>query len=72
LDDWRHHGAKVPRSDEIWLAGIGPDSPALGEIRNPGQLYQNQIAATIGALIGLEYRNKPIPGALIGELVGNR
>lgn len=72
LEDWRHHGIKIPHADEIWVAGIGPDSPALGEMRNSGQLFQNQVASTIGALLGLEYRNQPTPGLLIGQMVGGR
>ncbi len=32
-DTWRHHGNKVSNAGQIWIAIIGPDSPALGEIK---------------------------------------
>jgi phosphoglycerol transferase MdoB-like AlkP superfamily enzyme len=56
-EDWRHHGSKVPNADQIWLAIMGPDTPATGEIKN-SQNYQNQIASTISTLLGLDYRNQ--------------
>jgi hypothetical protein len=69
-DDWRHHGIEMTNSDQIWIAVIGPDTPAMGEIRTPGQLYQNQVARTISALLGLDYQNNPAPGQSIGGVLG--
>jgi hypothetical protein len=54
--DWRSHGQKVEDSHEIWMAVMGPDTKPLGEIKKEGQLYQGQIAATIAALLGLEFK----------------
>jgi hypothetical protein len=31
---WRDHGGKVPSSKYIWMAFLGPDTPALGERSN--------------------------------------
>jgi len=55
VDHWRSHGTKIKGSDEIWIAILGPDSPALGELTSPGQLYQNQLAQTVARLLGLPY-----------------
>lgn len=61
VDDWKHHGAKMPNADEIWFAFLGPDTPALGEMKKEEQLYQNQIANTMASLLGLSFaNNKPI------------
>jgi hypothetical protein len=54
--DWRSHGQKVEDSHEIWMAVTGPDTKPLGEIKKQGQLYQRQIATTIAALLGLEFK----------------
>lgn len=43
-EDWKHHGSKMPEADQIWFAFLGPDTPALGEVKAEQQLYQNQVA----------------------------
>ncbi len=55
-DQWRDHGSKVEGADQIWLAAIGPDMPSLGEVKQPGQLYQRQLATTIAALLGFDFK----------------
>lgn len=64
-EDWRHHGIKVQNADQIWLAVIGPDTPPSGEARNSPQLYQNQIASTLAAFLGVEYKNQQPTGQRI-------
>jgi hypothetical protein len=64
-EDWRHHGKDVPNADQIWMAFIGPDTPALGEVKKSPQLYQNQVARTLAAFLGLEYKNQREPGPVI-------
>jgi hypothetical protein len=54
-DTWKDHGEKIIESGETWLAVIGPDTKALGEMKNPEQLFQKQYAATIAALLGLKF-----------------
>jgi hypothetical protein len=71
-DAWRHHGIKVPNADQIWIAVIGPDSPATGEVKTAGQLYQNQVAKTISTLLGTDYQNNPTPGSAIPSVTGKR
>ncbi len=51
VDQWQHHGADVEGAEEIWIAVIGPDTPALGEVKESSQLYQNQIAKTAATLL---------------------
>lgn len=58
LDHWRHHGANIDGAEEVWMAAMGPGIPALGEVSEPMQLYQNQIAATVAALLGVVYESE--------------
>ncbi len=54
--EWQHHGSGTPGSGEIWLAAIGPSIPANGELRNSGQIFQGQFAATVAQLLGFEFK----------------
>ena len=54
--DWTGHGKKTPHSDETWLAALGPDTPALGERRDTPAVHQAQVAATVAALLGEDFR----------------
>jgi hypothetical protein len=54
--DWKSHGEKTADSAGDWIAVLGPDTPALGERANTSARAQNQIASTIAALLGLDYR----------------
>ncbi len=56
LRDWRDHGKKTAGSEFIWLAALGPDTPALGERSQTGPVTQSQIAATVAALLGEDFR----------------
>jgi hypothetical protein len=56
-DMWHHHGEKIPGSDQTWIAIIGPDTPGLGEVSVPGQIYNNQVAMTIASLLKIDYKN---------------
>jgi hypothetical protein len=50
--DWTDHGEKVPAAESIWMAVMGPKTPALG-VREGAQATQSQLAATVAALLGL-------------------
>ena len=68
-DQWRDHGQKVPDANQIWIAAIGPDTKVLGEVKQPGQLYQRQLATTIAALLGFDFKPEHEVGAPIQSIV---
>jgi hypothetical protein len=55
LREWRNHGAKVEGAEYIWVAVMGPGTPALGERRDVPPVTQSQIAATVAASLGLDW-----------------
>jgi hypothetical protein len=59
---WKEHGVEQKGSENIWIAVMGPDTPALGERAHIGEIHQAQIAATIAALLGQDY-TKAVPAA---------
>ena len=65
---WRDHGQDVVGAENIWMAVLGPDTPALGARSNIPVVRQAQVAATIAALLGTDWQAAepraapPIPG----------
>ncbi len=69
--EWKSHGEKVPDSKYIFMAFLGPDTRPLGERRNVAPVTQSQIAATLAALLGEDYRaDVPKAGAPIADVLG--
>lgn len=67
---WRDHGKDVGGAENIWIAVLGPDTPALGEVTSGERVTQSQIAATIAALLGEDYtRDAPGAGAPIRRVL---
>lgn len=62
LEGWKNHGIEEKGSENIWVGVIGPDTPALGERTNVDPVTQSQIAQTVAALLGKDYRGS-IPQA---------
>jgi hypothetical protein len=68
--EWKGHGEKIPASKYIWMAFLGPDTQGMGERSKIPAVTQNQIAATIAALLGEDYNaaveqaGKPISDVL--------
>ena len=60
---WRDHGARVPGSEAVWLAAIGPDSSPHGEVTTATTLTLAQVAATISNLLGLSGFGSEVPVA---------
>ncbi len=66
-DGWKNHGAQLPGSERIWIAVLGPDTPALG-VRRDVETTQAQVAASVAELLGLDYvaaqpkAGRPLPG----------
>ncbi|MBI3853233.1 MAG: AP protein [Verrucomicrobia bacterium] len=68
--EWKNHGANVAGAENIWLAVLGPDTPPLGERTNVAPIGQNQIAATLAALVGEDYHAAvPRSGPPIADLL---
>lgn len=53
-ETWRDHGKDVDGAENIWIAMLGPDTPALGEVTS-GTVTQSQIAATVASLLGEDW-----------------
>ncbi|WP_337879964.1 alkaline phosphatase family protein [Rheinheimera sp.] len=64
-EQWHRHGQTaalpgypapegVAGSEQIWYAALGPDIPAAGLVQ--GEFLQGQLAATLAACLGLDYR----------------
>ena len=69
--EWREHGKEEKGSENIWFAVLGPDTAPLGERVNVGTITQSQIAATLAALLGKDYRRDvPSAAAPIHEVIG--
>ncbi len=68
-EGWKSHGVDYPGSDRIWIAVLGPDTPAAGSIRNYS-VTQGQVAATVSALLGEDYAlsNRRVTPALPGAV----
>ncbi len=68
--DWAEHAAGIEGSQDIWIAIIGPDTPALGEVRDHPDVTQSDVAATMLQYLDLDYRKfnpdagPPVPGSL--------
>jgi hypothetical protein len=60
--EWKEHGVEQKGSENIWIAVLGPDTPPLGERSHTGEVHQAQIAATVAALLGKDFR-KGVPAA---------
>ena len=53
--DWSGHGKRVKAANRVWIAAIGPDTPARGEAENAPTITQSDIAPTMLELAGLDY-----------------
>lgn len=70
LEAWKHHGhflemqedgteamSDFPGDDDVWMAVIGPDTPALGEVHNGPAVKLNQIASSAARFLGYNYKS---------------
>lgn len=70
LTQWKDHGAEIPGAENIWISVLGPDTPSLGERSKVSEVTQAQIAATLAAFLGKDYRGaepaaaQPLPDVL--------
>jgi hypothetical protein len=68
-NNWRKHRLLAAGSRHIWFAVIGPDTPAFGEMKIKSKTYQNQVAKTIAAFLGLPYQNKERVGEVVQTMI---
>jgi len=54
--DWTDHGKKVPAAERTWMAVMGPGTEPLGS-RQGITVATAQIASTIAALVGEDFRS---------------
>ena len=52
--DWTDHGEKVPAAERVWMAVMGPCTPALG-VRESTRATLSQLAATVATLLGEDF-----------------
>jgi hypothetical protein len=55
-EDWRSHGAHVAGAHEMWLGCFGPAVRARGELGDHPVIEQRQVAATLAAAVGKDFR----------------
>jgi Metalloenzyme superfamily len=70
-EQWKEHGIEEPGSENVWIAVMGPDTPALGERAQIGRVTQSQIAATLAGLMAKDYsKAEPAAAAPIADVLG--
>jgi hypothetical protein len=71
--EWKEHGVKEKGSENIWIAVIGPDTTPLGERTGIVPVTQAQIAATVAAFVGTDYRSAvPAAAPAIADVLAKR
>ena len=55
---WRLHALPVPGAGQTWMAFLGPDTEPLGERRMAAPVTDSQIAATIAAMLGENFKSE--------------
>ena len=65
IDSWRNLGSSVIGAENVWMVVIGPDTPPYGEMLDHEEIHSSQIASTIAAFLGIEYRKEKSISPLI-------
>ena len=52
---WTSHGVSVDDAEQIWFAIMGPNTPAIGEMKTQVQVYQKQFAQTMAKIMGYTF-----------------
>jgi hypothetical protein len=68
-NSWQNHRLLAAGSRHIWFAVMGPDTPAFGEMKIKSKTYQNQVAKTIAAFLGLTYKNRQSVGDVVQTML---
>lgn len=54
--EWTSHGQSINHAENTWIMVLGPDTKPLGERENAPTVTNGQVATTIAALLGEDYR----------------
>ena len=54
-NEWANHGSGTKGSEVTWVMLLGKGVEALGETKECGPFYTQQIAATIASVLGLDF-----------------
>lgn len=54
--DWTSHGADIAGAEEMWLGCFGAAVGGRGELRDHAPIAQRQVAATVAAAVGQDFR----------------
>jgi membrane-anchored protein YejM (alkaline phosphatase superfamily) len=68
-NNWTKHRLFARGSRQIWFAVIGPDTPALGEVKKRNKYYQKQLAKTVSAFAGEQYHTKKPSGEVMQTMI---
>lgn len=67
-EQWTTHGAAITHAEYTWLGFLGPDTPSLGEMKAGDSVTNSQVASTIAAFLGYDYKAaQPKAGAAISR-----
>ncbi|MCS6978731.1 MAG: hypothetical protein NZM15_01355 [Flavobacteriales bacterium] len=55
VEKWQHHNRRHG-GREVWVAMMGPGVPAAGEWQQPADTWQEQVAPTLAALMGVHMK----------------
>lgn len=66
---WKNHRLLAPGSGQIWFGVIGPDTPAFGEMKMKTKYFQKQVAKTIAAFLGLDYKHSQPVGEVVQTML---
>ena len=66
---WRNHGSGITEADQTWFMVLGPDTNALGEVKQPGQYHTDQIAKTLAAFLGIAYSADQPVGEIVPHVI---
>jgi hypothetical protein len=71
LTQWKEHGIEYKGSENIWIAVMGPDTQPLGERSHSTPVTQSQIASTVAALLGKDFKaDQPVVAPPIADVIG--
>ena len=72
-ENWKHHDWNVEGAENMWIAVLGPDTPAQGERKNAPRVTQSQIASTVARLLGKDWQSfNPKAAAPLTEAIATR